>query len=178
MTSCWPHEHHQRTLSTWRISKRKSRVSTSLRHDMCMDVAVYIPGGRTSINNLLRAQRRQQMQAITEMTDIMDVLHTNNNGNFLMSVQFFSEKLDTAIMEGLASINWGTRYMDWWCQRWMSAFYNQLPQKTCISICKRSKKKSPRMNGLNLKSYPTMWEYIKEEALFGVQFTVHREKFL
>jgi len=78
-----------------------------------MDVAVYIPGGRTSINNLLRAQRRQQMQAITEMTDIMDVLHTNNNGNFLMSVQFFSEKLDTAIMEGLASINWGTRYMDW-----------------------------------------------------------------
>jgi len=45
------------------------------------------------------------MQVITEITDIMDVFRTNHNGNFWMSVHFFSEKLDTAIVEDLASIN-------------------------------------------------------------------------
>jgi hypothetical protein len=47
-----------------------------------MDVAVYVPGERTSIYHLLRAQSRQQMQAITEITDVMDVLPTTHNGIF------------------------------------------------------------------------------------------------
>jgi hypothetical protein len=41
-----------------------------------MNVAVYIPGERTSIYHLLWAQRQQQMQALTKIRDIMDVLPT------------------------------------------------------------------------------------------------------
>jgi ribosomal protein S11 len=64
-----------------------------------MDVAVYVPGEQTSICYLLRAQSRKQMQAIWEITDIMDVLPTKHNGIFL------NEKLDTVIVEDFASIN-------------------------------------------------------------------------
>jgi hypothetical protein len=77
-----------------------------------------------------------------------------------------NEKLDTWILEDFASINWGTRYMDWWFQRWMSVLYSQLRQTNCINASQGAKWKSPRMNGLSLKFYPTMWEYIKEDAFY------------
>jgi hypothetical protein len=47
-----------------------------------MDVAVYIPGERTSIYHLLRAQSRQQTQAIKEIREIMDVSPKMHKGIF------------------------------------------------------------------------------------------------
>jgi len=56
-----------------------------------------------------------------------------------------------------------------------TASYNK---RTAYILAQGAKGKSTRMNGFSLKFYPTMWEYIKEDALFDVQVTVHHDKFL
>jgi hypothetical protein len=63
--------------------------------------------------------------------------------HFLRSVQFFSEKLDMAIVEDFESINLGTRCIDWWCQRWVIVLFSHLRQKYYINTCTLSKMKIP-----------------------------------
>jgi hypothetical protein len=77
-----------------------------------MDVSGYVPAEWTSIYHLLQAQRRQQMQVIMEITNTLGLVHRTHTDILGIFLPFFSEKLDTIMVEDLASTNWGTRYMD------------------------------------------------------------------